>query len=165
MAPAKPHRMARIRAGPAPSGPVLPHRARHATTELEPTMKTAKHRGHAPGSPVPVHDGRNLIARVGRRMSRALGIARSGARLLVERAPGTIRATRAGAEGTTSALQTLPDTTLRWLAAGSVGLGAGLSLAGAPRLVVAAGVAPALIVGAAMALRPGEPVVSGETKQ
>ena len=44
---------------------------------------------------------------------------------------------------------------LRWLAAGSVGLGAGLSLAGAPRLVVAAGVAPAVIIGAAIASRPG----------
>jgi hypothetical protein len=74
--------------------------------------------------------------------------------------PGTIQATLAGAHGTTSALRALPDPTLRWLAAGSVGLGAGLSLAGAPRLVVAAGVAPALIVGAAMALRQGEPVVS-----
>jgi hypothetical protein len=98
-------------------------------------------------------------------MSGALRIVRSGATLLVERVPGTIRATRAGAEGTTTALQTLPDPTLRWLAAGSVGLGAGLSLAGAPRLVVAAGVAPALIVGAAMALRQGEPVVSADTKQ
>jgi hypothetical protein len=160
VAPAKPHKMARLRAGPAPSELVPPHRGRRATAELEPTIKMTKHRGHAPGPRVPVHDGRNLIARVGRRVSGALRIVRSGATLLVERVPGTIRATRAGAEGTTTALQTLPDPTLRWLAAGSVGLGAGLSLAGAPRLVVAAGVAPALIVGAAMALRQGEPVVS-----
>lgn len=164
MASAKPHRVARIRAGPAHSGPVLPHRVRQPTTELEPAMKIAKHRGHAPRPPVPGHDRRTFIASVGRRVAGALRIVRSGATLLVERVPGTIHATRAGAEGTTSALQTLPDPTLRWLAAASVGLGTGLSLAGAPRLVVAAGVAPALIMGAAIALRSGEPVVSVETK-
>jgi hypothetical protein len=70
-----------------------------------------------------------------------------------------MRATRAGAHGTTSALQTLPDSTLRGLAASSVGLGAGFYLAGAPRLAIAAGIAPALIMGVAMVLRPGEPVV------
>jgi hypothetical protein len=79
--------------------------------------------------------------------------------------PGIMHATRAGAKGTTSALQTLPDPLLRWLAAGSVGLGAGLSLAGAPRLARAAGFAPALIMGAAIVLRPSEPVVPAETKR
>ena len=64
--------------------------------------------------------------------------------------PGSVHATRAGASGATSALQLLPDSTLRWLAAASVGLGAGFCLAGAPRLVIAAGVAPALILGAAI---------------
>jgi hypothetical protein len=59
----------------------------------------------------------------------------------------------------TSAIQSLPDSTLRWLAAASAGLGAGFYLAGAPRLVVAAGVAPALIMGASMVLRPVEPIV------
>jgi hypothetical protein len=68
-----------------------------------------------------------------------------------------MRATRVGANSTTSALQTLPDPTLRWLAASSAGLSAGFYLAGAPRLVVAAGVAPALIMGAAIVLRPSEP--------
>jgi hypothetical protein len=128
-------------------------------------MKIAKHRGHAPSPPVPARDRPSYIARVGRRVSGAFRIARIGATAIIERLPGTIDATRAGAEGTTSALQALPDPTLRWLAAGSVGLGAGLSLAGAPRLVVAAGVAPALIMGAAIALRSGEPVVSTETRQ
>ncbi len=65
-----------------------------------------------------------------------------------------MRATRTGAQGTTSALQGLPDSTLRWLAAGSMGLGAGLYLSGAPRVATAAGVVPALIFGAAMVLRP-----------
>jgi hypothetical protein len=79
--------------------------------------------------------------------------------MLIARVPGTMRATRAGAHGTTSALQTLSDPTLRWLAASSAGLSTGFYLAGAPRLVVAAGVAPALIMGAAIVLRPSEPVL------
>jgi hypothetical protein len=74
------------------------------------------------------------------------------------RAPGTVHdsvaATKDGARATTTALQTLPDSTLRWLAASSVGLGAGLYLAGKQRLLIIAGVAPAVIMGAAIALRP-----------
>jgi hypothetical protein len=99
------------------------------------------------------------LARALRRVSGAIRIARTGVTMFIVRVPGTMHATRAGAHDTTSALQALPDPTLRWLAAGSIGLGAGLSLAGAPRLVVAAGVAPALIMGAAIALRPVEPVI------
>ncbi len=76
---------------------------------------------------------------------------------LVGHLPGTVRATRAGARDTASALQTLPDSTLRSLAATSVGLSAGLRIARAPRIVVAAGAVPALIAGAAIALRPAEP--------
>ena len=55
-------------------------------------------------------------------------------------------------------MQALPDSTLRWLAAGSVGMGAGLFLAGAPRVVVAAGVVAALAMGAAALARPSHPV-------
>jgi hypothetical protein len=110
------------------------------------------------GIPTRVHDRRTVLASVGRRLSGAVKIARARAAGLVERMPGTMRATTAGARDTTSALQTLPDSTLRWLAASSVGLGAGFYLARAPRLVIAAGVAPALIMGAAIALRPIEPV-------
>ena len=94
------------------------------------------------------------MAGVDRPVSRAVEIARTSAAVLVERAPGTVRATRAGAHRTTSALQSLPDETLRRLAIGSVGLGAGLYLAGAPRLIAAAGALPALIVSAAVASRP-----------
>jgi hypothetical protein len=70
-----------------------------------------------------------------------------------------VHATHAGANGTTSALRRLPDSTLRWLAASSVGLGAGFYLAGAPRLAIAAGMAPALFMGAAIVGRPIEPAV------
>jgi len=78
----------------------------------------------------------------------------AGASNLVARLPATARATQAGARATTSALQQLPDSTLRSLAASSAGLGAGLYLAGKNRLLVALGVVPAIVVGAAIALRP-----------
>ena len=92
-------------------------------------------------------------------------LVRTGATTVMLHAPGIVQATRVGAQGTTSALQTLPDPVLRWLAAASVGLGAGLSLAGAPRLVRAAGVVPALLLGAALALRPNEPVAPARTQR
>jgi uncharacterized protein YjbJ (UPF0337 family) len=86
-------------------------------------------------------------------------IAQTSTTRIIRRVPGTVRSTWAGAHEATSALQRLPDSTLRWLAASSVGLAAGFKLAGAPRLVTAAGAAPALIMGAAMALRPTEPAL------
>jgi hypothetical protein len=67
---------------------------------------------------------------------------------------GVLRATRTGAMGTTGALQTLPDATLMGVAATSLGLGAGFYLARAPRLAVAAGIVPAIVMGAAVLLRP-----------
>ena len=97
---------------------------------------------------------------IGSAIKRVARVARFAARSTVHvgrRVPGTVRGTRAGAADTTSALQTLPDSTLRGLAATSVGVGAGLYLGGAPRIVVAAGVVPALVVGAAIILRPDEP--------
>lgn len=103
-----------------------------------------------------------VARRVSGSMSGAVKIARTSAKTLIARVPGTMSATREGARATTSALQTLPDSTLRWLAASSVGLGAGFYLAGKRRLVIAAGVAPALVMGAAIALRPIEPVVPTE---
>ena len=73
------------------------------------------------------------------------------------RLTGAVLAMRGGARGTTGALQTLPDSTLLGLAATSVGVGAGFYLARAPRLAVAAGVVPALLMGAAIVLRPIKP--------
>jgi hypothetical protein len=63
--------------------------------------------------------------------------------------------TRAG--DTTLALQVLPDSTLRGLAAASAGLGAGFFLTGVPRIVVIGAIVPALAAVAAIAARPGAP--------
>lgn len=122
-------------------------------------MRITKPGRRPPGTLAPARDTQTHRAGALRRVTGAIGIARASAARLIARVPGALRATRAGAHGATTALQTLPDPTLRWIAATSVGLGAGLRLAGAPRLVSAAGAAPALIVGAAIALRPVKPVV------
>ena len=115
----------------------------------------------------PATGGRARFSSVARRLGGAIRTVGTTAATLVGHVPGTVRATRAGARDTASALQTLPDSTLRSLAATSVGLSAGLRIARAPRIVVAAGAVPALIAGAAIALRPAElapptdPAVSG----
>lgn len=51
-------------------------------------------------------------------------------------------------------LQFLSDPTLRLLAAASIGLAAGLQLAGSPRLITLAAIAPAFLAGRAVATRP-----------
>jgi hypothetical protein len=52
----------------------------------------------------------------------------------------------------------LPSAAIQALAAGSAGLGAGLYLGGAPRFVAAAGMAPAVVLGAAALARSVAPV-------
>jgi hypothetical protein len=100
--------------------------------------------------------GRTRVRIVVEAASGAIALARSSAGSLVSHVPGAVHATRVGGHATTSALQVLPDSTLRGLAAGSVGLAAGFYLAGVPRVVVAAGVAPVVMIAAAIALRPGD---------
>jgi hypothetical protein len=120
---------------------------------LEQNMTTATLKRKLPnaaaGRDHPAHP-----ARVERRRYRAGTFARTRARRLIEWLPGTWKATVAGANDTTTELQRLPDSTLRLLAAGSFGLGAGFYFSGAPRVIVAAGVTPALVMGAAIFLRP-----------
>ena len=91
-----------------------------------------------------------------RQASDAIDLAASSARTVASHLPMTAQATRDRAHATTTALQTLPDSTLRGLAASSFGFGAGFYFAGASRLATAAAVAPAVIFGAAIILRPGE---------
>jgi hypothetical protein len=119
-------------------------------------MTIAKRKRRPSATPALARDHGKRLASPVRRISGVIEIARKNAAMLLVRVPGTVHAARAGAHETAGALQTLPDSTLRWLAATSVGLGAGFYLAGAPRLVAAAGVAPALILGSAIVLRPIE---------
>jgi hypothetical protein len=73
---------------------------------------------------------------------------------VAERLPWAIGRVRSGAQNTVTRLQTVPDSGLRLLAAASIGFGAGLRLAGAPRLATLAGFAPASILGFAIVSRP-----------
>ena len=83
------------------------------------------------------------------------GKARHRAVDVADRLPGAIGRAGTGARSTVTGLQTMSDTRLRMLAAGSIGFGAGLRLAGKPRLATLAGFAPASILGFAILSRPG----------
>jgi hypothetical protein len=122
-------------------------------------MKIGKPGRHSSRARTPFWRLQKQLSRGVRRASSVIIAAGSGAATIVGRAPAPVRTPGGGVGSATNPLQALPDSTLRWLAASSIGLGAGFFLAGAPRLVVAAGVAPALVMGAAMIARPIEPAV------
>ncbi len=110
-------------------------------------------------SPIPLSTRRSSSRRATTTVAitRLVGMGRATAAALASRLPGTMHATRVGASATTTGLQLLPDSALQGLAATSVGLGAGFYIAGLPRLVTALAVAPAMVIGAAIALRPVRP--------
>jgi hypothetical protein len=103
--------------------------------------------------------GSNILAA---RLRGAVRIARTTGPMLGRRTARAVTATRAGVGWTTRRVQAMPSSTSQSLAAGSVGLGAGLLIGGAPRLVAATGVAPAVVIGAAILLRPDDKVVASE---
>jgi hypothetical protein len=98
-----------------------------------------------------------------RHTSETIDLGLTTAATLFAHVQGTARATRVRANATTSALQLLPDSTLQGLVASSIDLGAGLYIAGLPRLVTAAAVTPAVIIGAAIVLRPAQPSAGSGT--
>ena len=100
-----------------------------------------------------------VVARVPQAVRAARSGVQAGAETVVGHAPQAAGAARAGVHGTAVALQQLPDSTLRSLAASSIGLGAGLYLSGRRRLAIAASVVPALLAGVAITRPPVEPVV------
>jgi hypothetical protein len=83
----------------------------------------------------------------------ALAGARATADEVGTRLPSIASAGAEGAAESVRMLQELPDPRLELLAAFSLGIGAGLWLAGAPRLVTLAALSPALLVGVAIASR------------
>jgi hypothetical protein len=89
------------------------------------------------------------------RVPDVLEAARSGVGQVADQMPAAVERTRVGAVRTTTTLQGMPDTTLRLIAGASIGLAAGLTLAGAPRLVSLAALVPAVFVGGAEATRQG----------
>ena len=83
----------------------------------------------------------------------ALEGARAAADELGTHLPGIASAGAEGAAGSVRMLQEFSDPRLQLLVAFSLGVGAGLWLAGAPRLVTLAALSPALVAGVAIASR------------
>ena len=79
--------------------------------------------------------------------------ARAAADEVGTRLPGIASAGAGGAAESVRALQDLSDPRLQLLIAFSLGVGAGLWMAGAPRLVTLAALSPALVAGVAIASR------------
>jgi hypothetical protein len=83
--------------------------------------------------------------------------AAAGARVVADgvgtRLPGIASAGAEGAAESVKMLQELSDPRLKLLVAFSLGVGAGLWMAGAPRLVTLAALSPALVAGIAIASR------------
>ena len=81
----------------------------------------------------------------------------AGARVVADemgtRLPGIASAGAGGAAESVRMLQELSDPRLKLLVAFSLGVGAGLWMAGAPRLVTLAALSPALVAGIAIASR------------
>lgn len=69
---------------------------------------------------------------------------KSGAGQVVDRLPDLADEARIGAAGTAETFEAMPEPTLQLVAAASIGFGAGLFLAGAPRLITFMALAPAI---------------------
>ena len=82
-----------------------------------------------------------------------LPAARAQAEQIAERMPEVMDRAREGAWETKKTFDSMDTVTLKELAAGSLGLAAGLYVAGAPRLVVFAAAAPGVLASAAWATR------------
>jgi hypothetical protein len=77
---------------------------------------------------------------------------RTGVDEVADRLPDALEAARSGAVATADTLREMPEPTLRVLAALSIGMGVGLYVAGAPRLVTMTAFAPAVLAGLTVAL-------------
>ena len=98
---------------------------------------------------------RALVAGAGDRAAEVADVVRATADRAGEQIPPIVEGVRDGALEGARTIQALPDPSQRLLAAFSLGLGVGLSIAGAPRLVVAATLAPAIFVAATVVAREG----------
>src|SRR5664280_2454292 len=92
----------------------------------------------------------------------------AGARVVADemgtRLPGIASAGAEGAAGSVKMLQELSDPRLQLLMAFSMGVGAGLWMAGAPRLLTLAALSPALVAGVAIASRKRSHYGRGERR-
>ena len=85
---------------------------------------------------------------------------RSTAGSVGDRLPDVIETVRASAQEGARTVQSWPEATQRLAAAFSLGLGVGLTIAGAPRLIVAASLVPAFAVAATVLARDPKPTTT-----
>jgi len=86
---------------------------------------------------------------------------RGGVDGVAERLPDALDAARTGATATRDSLREMSPPTLRVLAALSIGMGVGLYIAGAPRLVTFAAFTPALLAGLTVLVNESDARVEG----
>jgi hypothetical protein len=95
-------------------------------------------------------DAREAVADARSSLADSFDAVRSTANSVGERMPDVIESVKASATDGARAVQAWPATTQRLAAAFSIGLGVGLTLAGAPRLVIVGSLLPAMVVAATM---------------
>jgi hypothetical protein len=100
------------------------------------------------------HDLASTVADIG---EVAVSGLRTGVEAASARLPGLVEAGAAGSADAFQSLRDLPDDRLMLVATFSVGLGVGLWIAGAPRLVTLAAFSPAFVMGLASISRSGNP--------
>ena len=79
---------------------------------------------------------------------------RDGADELASQLPVAFEALQSGAKATTDSMRRMPDENLRLMLAMSASLGVGLYMAGSPRVVTLAALAPALLIAGVWMTRP-----------
>jgi hypothetical protein len=93
---------------------------------------------------------RSLASDATERVSGAVGAVRATADQVGERVPDVVETVRDGALETARTIESMPDPSQRLLAAFSLGLGLGLAVSGAPRVIVVATLAPAMFIASLM---------------
>jgi hypothetical protein len=123
---------------------------------LENTMNASEVR-HMGGdmSATVIDAAADLASRAQEGAAAAVASARVVADEVGTRLPGIASAGAEGAAESVKMLQELSDPRLKLLVAFSLGVGAGLWMSGAPRLITLAALSPALVAGIAIASRNG----------
>jgi hypothetical protein len=93
---------------------------------------------------------RSLASDASERVSGAVGAVRATADQVGERVPDVVETVRDSAMETARTIESMPDPSQRLLASFSLGLGLGLAISGAPRLIVVATLAPAMFIASLM---------------
>ena len=105
-------------------------------------------------------DARAAVADARSGLADTIDAVRSTAGSVGDRLPDVIETVRASASEGARTVQSWPESTQRLAAAFSLGLGVGLTIAGAPRLIVAGSLVPAFAVAATVLARDPKPTTT-----